>query len=494
MSRLEIAARSVRLVAFAMLIGASVLTPALMSACGSSGGDEPTSPDTSDTNPPSTPGALTATTDGPFGVALAWQAATDDVGVVGYQLERCEGSGCSTFASAASVSATSFNDTGLTAATEYRYRVRAVDSGGNFGGYSSVAAATTSATTPPPTSNLPAWISALAVGQWTQIPGTAMSSVEPSPVPAGSTGPESKVIAWTSFVVDTRNSKVYSLANGGHNDYAGNEVDVLDLEASPPAWTRVLGPTSAAQVSSNCQSYYSDGRPSARHTYYGVTFSELNDRFMLFGGVPWCFNGGFHAAVSSFNIASRTWSPSGSHPNMPNSLTQGVAAVTAIPATGDVYVVRDFTIGKWTRGSNRIVMLSPTGAVPFGDSTMSAYDSARGRILYAGGLERDRHLYDVANNSFTTVTLSGTITLQDEAAMVYVPALDRFLVRLAGSGGTVYMIHPSTFAVSTFATTGGGGIPSTRNGPYNKFLYVPRLGGIVYVPAYDSNAWFLRVH
>src|SRR4029079_191699 len=69
---------------------------------------------------------------------------------------------------------------------------------------------------PPPLANLPAWVNALGVGQWTQIPNTHMSSVEPSPVPAGNTGPNSKVIAWTSFVIDPRDSTVYSPANGGH--------------------------------------------------------------------------------------------------------------------------------------------------------------------------------------------------------------------------------------------------------------------------------------
>jgi hypothetical protein len=78
--------------------------------------------------------------------------------------------------------------------------------------------------------------------------------------------------------------------------------------------------------------------------------------------------------------------------------------------------------------------------------------------------------------------------------MFYVPAFDRFLVRKAGAGATVYMIDPENFEVTTLATTGGDSIPATQNGPYNKFLYAPRLGGAVYVPSYSGNAWFLRLH
>jgi hypothetical protein len=340
-------------------------------------------------------------------------------------------------------------------------------------------------------------VNALAVGQWYQIPNTALSSVEPSPLPAAYTGPESKVIAWTSFVVDTRTSKVYSVANGGHNDYSGNEVDVLNLDTAQPGWSQVLAPTPNSQLT-NCQSYYGDGRPASRHTYYGVTFDEASDRFMLFGGAQWCYGGGFHRAVSSFNIGAKSWSSSGTHPSLPDTLAQGVPAVTMVPASGDVYVARSFMLARWNRAANTIVTLSPSGPVPYGHETMSAYDSTRGRILYLGGLNDDRHLYTVATNSFTQVNLggsnAGSVSGVGGGALVYVPAIDRFLMRRSGAGATVYQIDPSTFEVTTFATSGGGSVPSTINGPYNKFLYVPRLRGVVYVPAYNGNAWFLRVH
>ena len=78
--------------------------------------------------------------------------------------------------------------------------------------------------------------------------------------------------------------------------------------------------------------------------------------------------------------------------------------------------------------------------------------------------------------------------------MFYVPAIDRYLIRFDSAGGTVYQVDAASFAVTTFTTTNGGSIPSTQNGPYNKFLYVPRLGGAVYVPSYTGNVWFLRIH
>jgi hypothetical protein len=129
---------------------------------------------------------------------------------------------------------------------------------------------------------------------------------------------------------------------------------------------------------------------------------------------------------------------------------------------------------------------------------MSAFDTTRGRILFLGGDFNDRHIYTLSSNAWTTITISGpnasNVSNSAADAMVYVAAIDRFLVRQGGSGGTVYQINPATFEATTFSTTGGGAVPSTQNGPYNKFLYVPRLRGAVYVPSYSGNAWFLRLH
>jgi alpha-mannosidase len=105
-----------------------------------------------DTTPPSAPGTLSATAAGSSQINLAWGAATDNVGVTAYLLERCQGPGCSSFAQIASATGTTFNNTGLTAGTSYSYRARAADAAGNPGPYSNVA---TTSTQPPPDTTPP---------------------------------------------------------------------------------------------------------------------------------------------------------------------------------------------------------------------------------------------------------------------------------------------------------------------------------------------------
>jgi hypothetical protein len=349
--------------------------------------------------------------------------------------------------------------------------------------------------TPSPTPTVtPAWLTSRAIGEWFQISGTALSSVDPSPMPAGNTGPQSKVIAWTSFVVDTETSKVYSVANGGHQDYAGNEVDELDLERAQPVWTQRLAP-SPNSVLTNNQAYYSDGRPTSRHTYYGVTYNRFDNRIMLFGGGIWGVIGTFGTAISSYNIGTNQYSPSSTHGSV-GSIGAGVAAYTADPLTGNVYIARNLAFSRWNRASNTVTVLSASGTPPDGSESMSAMDTTRGRILIAGGLSGDNHIYTIQSNTFQAINFTGAAAGNISgagAAMIYVAPLDRFFVRKGGAGATVYQIHPDTWAVTVLPTTGGSP-PSTQNGPYNKFLYVPRLGGVVYVPTHSGNAWFLRLH
>ena len=98
-----------------------------------------------DTTPPTMPSSLTASVVSGTQFTLSWPASTDNVGVTGYQVERCQGAGCSIFAFLATTAATSYGDTGLTPNTSYSYRVRAQDAAGLFSPYSPIATATTAA-------------------------------------------------------------------------------------------------------------------------------------------------------------------------------------------------------------------------------------------------------------------------------------------------------------------------------------------------------------
>ena len=97
----------------------------------------------SDTQAPTAPSSLSATPISSAQINLNWTASIDDVGVTQYFIERCQGAGCTSFTQIATVTTTVYNDTGLTPATGYTYRVRATDAAGNASDYSIVATAAT---------------------------------------------------------------------------------------------------------------------------------------------------------------------------------------------------------------------------------------------------------------------------------------------------------------------------------------------------------------
>ncbi len=89
-----------------------------------------------DTEKPTPPGNLTATTVNPSRVDLSWQASSDNVGVTGYRVFRG-----TTQIGTAGASATSYSDNGPAAGNQ-SYTVRAVDAAGNLSDPSNAASAT----------------------------------------------------------------------------------------------------------------------------------------------------------------------------------------------------------------------------------------------------------------------------------------------------------------------------------------------------------------
>ncbi|SEM14260.1 fibronectin type III domain-containing protein [Nonomuraea pusilla] len=96
-----------------------------------------------DTTAPSAPGNLRSTSVTSNSVALAWNASTDDVGVTGYLVFRGG-------TQVATVTGTTYTDTGLAASTGYTYTVKARDAAGNVSGASNSLQVTTSGGTGTP--------------------------------------------------------------------------------------------------------------------------------------------------------------------------------------------------------------------------------------------------------------------------------------------------------------------------------------------------------
>jgi Fibronectin type III domain len=351
----------------------------------------------------------------------------------------------------------------------------------------------------------PSWVNNLPLWQWYAIPNTALSTVEPSPRPPGNTGPSSKIIAWNGATLKRQGSVYLIGAAGGHADYAGNEVDALQLNTETPRWVQLHPPSPANQLINQSQ-FYLDLKPSATHTYYATQFIEARNRMLIMpspgmymSGLPsptaaWPYAG--DAGFSfSFNLSTNSWDAPEYLPRYSGGGDFTAALVTKHPVTEDIYYSRSGAgWWRWTQATSTWVKLSNNGETNYAGA---AIDPTRNRILmvgsYGGGVgPRVRDL----NGNPISVTFGGlgasALALSGYPGVVYDEANDKFLVfHNSASGIVVRRVDAATWFVDTPNITGT--LPSERqNGIHNSVQYVPELGGILLANTYSGNVLFLR--
>jgi phosphatidylinositol-3-phosphatase len=182
---------------------------------------------TGDTVKPTAPASVTATATSQTEIDLAWTAATDNVGVTGYTVQR----GGQTIATTAG---TTFSDTGLTAGTAYSYSVVAMDAAGNAG-----PPGTAAASTPPvlgaPTNLHASSVSATEVDlSWTAATGATSYAIQRDGLGAGTTS----ATQFADTTVSANTSYTYVVvatdAFGGSSPSAAFAVDTGDSSPPPP--------------------------------------------------------------------------------------------------------------------------------------------------------------------------------------------------------------------------------------------------------------------
>src|SRR5437588_4438936 len=272
-----------------------------------------------DTTPPSAPTSLAAAAASATQINLSWIASTDNVGVTGYRVERCQSAGCSNFAQIAAPVGTTFNDTGLTASTSYSYRVRATDAAGNLSTYSNIASASTPAppdTTPP---TVPTNLTASAASDtrinlsWTastdsvgvtgymveRCQGAACSNFAQIAVPAGTTFSDMGLTASTSYSYRVRATD----AAGNLSSYSSTGTASTAAGPISVAITPVRGGATFSQSLNFTANLQNDvGAAGVTWTASGGTFSSQGNTAATFVAP----NAAGNVAVTATSVADAT--------------------------------------------------------------------------------------------------------------------------------------------------------------------------------------------
>jgi YVTN family beta-propeller protein len=217
-----------------------------------------------DTAAPTVPKNVAATPVSNTAIDVSWTASTDNVGVTGYEVRRCQGATCSNYAVVGTASGTSYRDTGLAASTTYRYRLRAKDAAGNFSGLSTRVTATTLAvsdttaptvtiTTPTSAANFATSTSPFTLG------GTAADNVGVTLVSwssdRGGSGSASGTTSWSvSGIALLAGANVLTVTARDAAGITGTDTLTVTYTAPPPDTTAPTVPGSpAATAASSAQ-------------------------------------------------------------------------------------------------------------------------------------------------------------------------------------------------------------------------------------------------
>jgi hypothetical protein len=347
---------------------------------------------------------------------------------------------------------------------------------------------------------VPAWRQGLAKWQWVELPGTSLSN---QPVPNPSTGdletPSQRIDAWNGLAANRDNNRVYLACAGGHADWAGNEAYEIDLQLDQPRWRLLRNPTAGKDVLFG-QSYYADGRPSSTHLYYALQFVRARGRvFKLSAGSLWGSGNESNSKVDAFDLVVSDWDPAGTY-------AEGVPGGGAIDrpyaqdqTTDDAYTFFGGAFRRWSAATATWESLAPRPSYANDDivsGSGSAVDPTRQAVFvrnaYRTATREGLALTFGASPTLTDVTFTGpaSSTVTTSATGVqYLPGEDAFLLK-TGTGGEVARIDAATLVVTSL-TTSGPTPPDAVNGVYTRWLYLPRLKGLAYLPHGKANFWFL---
>lgn len=364
----------------------------------------------------------------------------------------------------------------------------------------------------------PSWFTGETENRWAAIPGTDAGDLF-----AANSGLPGNVEAYSGMAVD--DDDIY-FSPGGHALMSNNSVYRLPLLAETTAWERVmLGNTGgapctggSADCTTNGTGAYNDGSRASDHeygTHVGVGgdcqyFGIMGSAYLP--SAPGTF---VSSAVWKWCLADLTNGEYGyTYLGKALGTTSGTTTVESSAvwdqANGRVYVIAlEGTAWYINTASNAITTFTPYSGQGGGRYMAFAQIIPRLNVLLIGtdGNTIETMPLSSPGTWTTRTTTGGTFSNSRKYPMVYSPAADQLIGRLAGDGAALRCVTlPSSvsgsYSEATCATAGGGVNPGDPDesdaGPYTRFNIVTDFGGtgcdmILYWPDPDEAVFFRKV-
>jgi hypothetical protein len=324
---------------------------------------------------------------------------------------------------------------------------------------------------------------------WHEIPDTKLASrCANDPAVEGNSGCRAVINAWNGGVADEKRDRLI-LWGGGHSDYYGNEVYALDMSKS--TLSRLTEPSPVTNVMS-CPEAYTDGRPSARHTYGGLAYLAEQDSMFIYGGSKSAC--GFMSAGSwAFDLGRMEWK--NLDPHQGDSPANNPGAIAEYDSnTGTVMLSDTANLFRYDPVKNSYKRVRTLSGVDYRLS--GVIDPDRKLFFMIGGPGQFWAIGIGENSKFEVQDWSRKVTGCDPLRYTNSPGLAYDAARreiVGWSGGdTVYLFQPETRTCSAETYPGGPG-PAQPNGTFGRFQYYSRLGVFALVNDWKQNAFLLRL-
>ena len=352
----------------------------------------------------------------------------------------------------------------------------------------------------------PAWVGATPVNGWTEIIGSTMTGVGGAmAAPFGAPGVLSnRVESWCSFAL--KGTVAYEVAQGGHTDYWGNEVLSIDFSQNAPVWSVVKASSGPGVVNAD-SSRYTDGSPAAVHGYNTVQYDPIGNRIVRVGSSAYPKQGGANGDCAVYDLATNAYLALGTIPNM-RAPGASKWATWCDPVTGNLYCFFNYQCDRYNKATNTWTLNVASSGEQYGYEAIGCTDTTRGRAFICGG-DAGAHqpvTFTFATNVMANVTVTGAAAAKltdKQFGLQYCPTTDKFYLKNGSAvGGGMVEITAGAFVATDMATTNGAAIPAALvqaayNGVFSRLLFVELpggVGGLVYLPTYASNFWFLRLY
>ncbi len=286
-------------------------------------------------------------------------------------------------------------------------------------------------------------------------------------------------VPWSGAAFDPVNSRMI-VWGGGHGDYWGNEVYVVNF--AKHSAQRLTDPSPLKLRGDDCSEQLGDGRPRGRHTYGGLAYIAPADRLFAFGGSLACGPGNMSRGTWTFDLADKSWKrmhPSGPKPANVNALSV-YSAKDKVVYLLDIYGLYAYSLARnhWTKLSDYRFMAARYGGL--------ALDTKRDWLWLLG--KGKVQTIDLAKQDYrprtVTTTGAGDIAEAGYPGVLYDPKRDLIVAysngrHFKGDSRSVYFLNPRTHQWTVDTDRSIAAPKKEAWGVFGRWAYAPKLDAYV---------------